>query len=412
MSDINISGQAVYEAEIVMPRSGAWTATVQLDAEAKLPKSLALTYKDQTWTCALVEGGVYGGRYLARLVGGANGLRTKLPAKWYRDVSVRAILADLARESGETFSSTILAGVLERILPTWTRQEGSTGGAIGELAAALEMTWRVLRDGTVWIGAETWPEATGQFVVTDERPQNGRITVAPEAAFLIPGTTFRGKKVTEVEYSIKADSIRANVLLESSGLASVFEAIVRFFTRSDRYRAAYFGRVVTQNDNGTLDIELETTIVPSPTKVPIRYGLPGISAKVKQGARVAVTYEDGDSRRPVATVWDAAEVEELNVTAKNVKVHAASVELGDGGRPIARSGDIVRSGGLGLMVSFLTPGTSLGGPGPVVPGQWYPVFFWMPPGLPSPSLPGQISAFSANKSSLLCAAVQHGRTRA
>lgn len=401
MSDITISGQAVYEAEIVMPLSGAWTATVQLDAEVKLPTALALTYKGQTWSCALVEGGVYGGRYLARLVGGTHGLRKKLPAKWYRDATVRAILDDLARESGETFSTSILPSTLDRILPTWTRQEGSTGGAIGELAEALSMTWRVLRDGTVWLGVETWPEVSGQYVITDERPQNGRITVAPETAFLFPGTTFRGKKVTEVEYSIKADSIRVNVLLESSGLASIFEAIVKFFTRSDQYRAAYFGRVVTQNDDGTLDIELETTVVPSPTKVPIRYGVPGISALVKPDARVAVTYEDGDSRRPVATVWDAAEVEELNVTAKNVKVHAASVELGDGGRPIARSGDLVRSGGLGMLVSFVSPGPPFGppSPAPLTGGTWYPMFFWMPPGLPSTSLPGQVSAFSANKSS-------------
>lgn len=175
--------------------------------------------------------------------------------------------------------------------------------------------------------------------------------------------------------------------------------LVRFFTRDDRYRAAYFGSVIAQNDDGTLDIKLETVSVPSPTQVPIRYGIPGISATIKPGARVAVQYEDGDSRRPVATVWDAAEVEELNVTAQNVKVHAASVELGDGGRPIARHGDLVR------VIAATNPTTV---PPTVVqvifdsvpvPGVPVKVLAWLVNGIPTFTLPGQISAFSGNKSS-------------
>jgi len=399
MSDLLLSGQPVYEAEIVEPIARAWTATVQLEAEAAPSGQVSLSYKGTTWTGTIYRGGVYGGRYLARIVGGAGGLGTSLAARWYREITLRTVLDDIVRETGEKLSSTVLAAVLDRDVPTWTREAGTAAMALDAICDAFSLSWRVLRDGSVWLGAETWPTVTGTHVVTSERPDDARIEIAPDLPVVLPGSTFRDRRVTETVYTIN-DSLRCRILFELSTLGEMLRRLVRFFTRDDRYRAAYFGSVIAQNDDGTLDIKLETVTVPSPTQVPIRYGIPGISATVKPGARVAVTYEDGDSRRPVATVWDAAEVEELNVTAKNVKVHAASVELGDGGRTIARAGDIVRSGGLGMTAMFVAPAI------PPVPGAVLPmttstpymVLFTMPGSIPSPSLAGQISSFGANKS--------------
>lgn len=395
MSDILLSGQPVYEAEIVMPIRGAWTASVHIEAEAIVDGLLELSYKSAKWSCSVIASGVYGGRRLVRLVGGAGGLGTTLAAKHYREITLRTVLDDIMRASGEKLSSTVLGIVLDRDLPTWTRSEGNAGTALGELAEKFGMTWRVLRDGTIWIGTETWPEVTGQFVITSEQPQNSRMTVAPETAFLVPGSTFRTRRVTEVVYNVGDSEVRAQLLFESPGLADMLRNLVRSFTRNDRYRAAYFGSVATQHDDGTLDIKLETSLVPSPSNVPIRYGIPGISAKVKAGARVAVTYEDGDQRRPVATVWDLASVEELNITAEKIITHSASVELGEGGRPIARHGDLAR------VMAATNPTTvpptvveiELSGLGRIAVTRWYVN------GIPTFTLPGQISAFGVNKSS-------------
>lgn len=398
MSDLLLAGRPVYEAEIVEPLSRAWTATVQLEAENPPSGAVVLSYKGTSWSGTIYRGGVYGGRYLARIVGGAGGLGTMLAARWYREITLRTVLDDIARETGEKLSSTVLAAVLDRDLPTWTREAGTAGMALDAICDALSLSWRVLRDGSVWLGAETWPTLSGTHVVTSERPDDARIEIAPELPIVLPGATFRDRRVSEAVYTIN-DSLRCRILFELSTLGEMLRRLVRFFTRDDRYRAAYFGSVIAQNDDGTLDIKLETVSVPSPTQVPIRYGIPGISATIKPGARVAVQYEDGDSRRPVATVWDAAEVEELNVTAQNVKVHAASVELGDGGRPIARHGDLVR------VIAATNPTTV---PPTVVqvifdsvpvPGVPVKVLAWLVNGIPTFTLPGQISAFSGNKSS-------------
>jgi hypothetical protein len=62
-------------------------------------------------------------------------------------------------------------------------------------------------------------------------------------------------------------------------------------------------------------------------KVPIRHGLPGVTVKVKQGARLLLGFEAGDPRRPYASLWEPGAIEEISI---------------DGGdQPIARAGDPV-----------------------------------------------------------------------
>lgn len=122
-------------------------------------------------------------------------------------------------------------------------------------------------------------------------------------------------------------------------LAAIVETVMR---RVD-YHALYVARVVTQHDDGTIDVVPDTDKIPPMTEVPIRYGLPGISAKVKPGARVLVGFEGGEASRPIATVWESAAIEELRITSdKAVIVVAPDVQLGDeGGAPLARVGDAV-----------------------------------------------------------------------
>ena len=118
-------------------------------------------------------------------------------------------------------------------------------------------------------------------------------------------------------------------------LAVIVETVMR---RVD-YHALYVARVVTQHGDGTIDVVPDTDKIPPMTEVPIRYGLPGISAKVKPGARVLIGFEGGEASRPIATVWESAAIEELRITSdKAVIVVAPDVQLGDEGRPTRSSG--------------------------------------------------------------------------
>lgn len=91
----------------------------------------------------------------------------------------------------------------------------------------------------------------------------------------------------------------------------------------------------------TLDLTPEDPKLAGPgglQGVPLKVGLPGFTVKVKRGARVFLGYEGGNEARPYAALFDADSVE--------------SVQYADGTQALARQGDLVTSGGVGLVVSF------------------------------------------------------------
>lgn len=115
-------------------------------------------------------------------------------------------------------------------------------------------------------------------------------------------------------------------------ITSIVEALVG--PRLDM-RAAYPARVVTQHADGTLDVIPDSAKVPSLTRVPIRYGIPGVTCKVKKDARVLIEFAAGDPDQPFASVWESASVSEVTVKADVVR-------LADGDVPFARLGDLVQ----------------------------------------------------------------------
>lgn len=115
-------------------------------------------------------------------------------------------------------------------------------------------------------------------------------------------------------------------------IAAIVDAIVgRRIDLSRPYRAT----VVTQHVDGTLDVKPVGNVIPSMTNVPICYGEPGVSAKVKAGAIVFVEFADGDPSKPYVTGWTAGSVDTLTFSADHVRI-------ADGDLALARRGDVVQ----------------------------------------------------------------------
>lgn len=94
--------------------------------------------------------------------------------------------------------------------------------------------------------------------------------------------------------------------------------------------AAYQCTVVTQNANGTLELKPDDIRLPGYSNVPIRYGVPGISATVSNGARILLEFAGGNPQRPIATVWEIASVISLTVPANLINLGGASGLQGSG----------------------------------------------------------------------------------
>lgn len=92
-----------------------------------------------------------------------------------------------------------------------------------------------------------------------------------------------------------------------------FARLVDGITRRVDWMAWYAAKVVSQNADGTLELAPDEPRVPGLSKVPIRLGVPGVSVKVAPGSRVLVGFENGDPRRPVASIWEKSTLLEVSL---------------------------------------------------------------------------------------------------
>jgi len=335
--EVSLDNRRVVRADVFLPRIGVWTADVETD-EDFTPSTSAQLVLDGALTLrgSVVRGAVEQTRWRGRLVGGAGGLAQEVPGIALRDATLASVLADALRAAGETLATGV---TIDGSVPRWHRVAAPAAHAVADVARAAGLAWRVLPDGNVWLGVETWPEyRTLDAQVVDWRPEIGRVELAGDTLGVLPGQTLVVRdlsvRVGAVEHHATREALRTIVLAEPDArpagrMLDALARLVAALTRRIDYLAHYPARVVRQRSDGALDLAPDDPRVPSCQAVPIRYGVPGVRAEVPAGARVTLTYEGGDPARPVAALWDAA-------TVTRLRVNGAS-------RGAAREGDVIEA---------------------------------------------------------------------
>jgi hypothetical protein len=297
---------------IRVPRVGAWTAEVEIRSDVSYVGSAAISLEGTNFVGASSRSSVKGpGRVACAVVGGAGGLETEVPARQYVGPNVSLVLGDILSLAGETISSAVSASLTGRSLTTWQRAAGTAKEALAQLAEALGVSWRVLLDGTVWLGAETWPEVTPECRVLDDDQATGTVTLSLVPS-LLPGTTFCGQRIEQVRHELGTGEARTEA--SSTSPAAAMSAFLGPIEKRIRYSRSYSARVVKQNANGTMQI-----LPDDPTfkgsgldQVKIRLGVPG-TVTVPKGARVELVFEDGDPQKPIATAFHDGSLTELSL---------------------------------------------------------------------------------------------------
>lgn len=317
-----LNGLPLLSLSLTIPRVGAWVARALVDSDVAPTGDAVLELAGRRWSGTVTRGGVELGRWSGTIVGGAGGLSQPLPAVALRNTSLAEVLSESLRDVGELLAGT--SGDLSATVARWHRIEAPAAHTVADVARQAGYVWRVLADGTVWMGLEAWAPAAlpAPVDVLDVDPHLGRWLLAGDGALdATPGTvvTLDGTavRVGAVEHTLTGSELRSVVFEERANdpanrLTAAIEAIVRRTMRRVDYLALYPARVVQQHGDGTLDLQPDDPRVPAPREVPYRT-LPGVALTVPAGTRVLLGYEGGEPTRPVALLWELGDVTSLAI---------------------------------------------------------------------------------------------------
>jgi hypothetical protein len=369
VADLTLNGRAVLRGTLSLHRTGAWRARLEVDGSELVSGAVTVVAEGGArFRGVVTAAGDAGERIDLEVWGGAGGLTRSVPPQFYRGAPLRLPLGDVLRAAGETLSPRSDRGALEVLLPRWALAATTGTAALDALVATVAgATWRVLADGTVWVGRETWPAVAVEHDLLSEAPARDQVVIGathlPTA--LVPGVTFLGRRVSVVHHVLEPDSLRTTVLFESAAepgdrARALFRGLVRE-TMADTARHRLMpARVVLQNGDGTLDVQPDDTALPAMTGVPLLTFLPGVTARVVAGARVVVGFAEGDARRPVALAFESGALSELTIATQGgatLRLTGGDVHVLPGGlgsvmlgttnpvnqRPVAAGGDAVAS---------------------------------------------------------------------
>lgn len=321
MSYCEANGERVIRGTITRPRIGVWHADLVVDSQKPEsftgPVTITLADGALTFQGAAHRSGDTRDMIMVRCVGGADGFATALGPKAYRGVPLRLVLQDILSAAGETISSTADFNVLNTELPYWSRSSGSAGTCMRALlAAAGNPAWRVLPDGTLWVGQESWTPAQVTNDLIREEPHLGRVEIAADLPSVNPGDSFLGQHVSYIEHAIEPSRVRHYIGFERDGegdrlKAAVAAVIKAQFPRLD-FLASYRCTAVAQNSDLSLELVPDDPRIAPLSGIPVRWPA-GITAKVAPGARVLLSFAGGDPTQPQAELWESATVTELDL---------------------------------------------------------------------------------------------------
>jgi hypothetical protein len=219
VSHVTVNGADVFALALTEPRVGVWTAALScLDGAADLSQGLEIRIADSVaWRGVVRSSGVHNGVRSIAAVGGKGGLSTVLEPKSYQGVPLRIPLADIVAGAGETLSPACDAGLLGIMLRRWSRIRQSAAFSLAALLDAVGgPAWRILPDGTLWVGTESWAEVTAPYIISSAEPHQDVATLVSERPDIHPGQSVGGRHIASAEHRIDRRTLVTRVWFEGA----------------------------------------------------------------------------------------------------------------------------------------------------------------------------------------------------
>lgn len=227
---LKVNDFSCIRGRISLPLTGAWTADLSIDpatSASDLPifgSRVTLSLGEGDFTLAGTVKRVNNAFDVVymRLIGGAGGLTTQLQPKDYQNVTFGLVLSDVLSQCGETLSQATPAAVQGIQLPFWTIPLTQGFQALAELVSEASVqsggdpvNWRVLPDGTIFVGVEQWPDATmATFDQMSWSPHQLSTRIFSENPSVTPGEVWQSAKVTDVAHRVDPETSRAEIFFQ------------------------------------------------------------------------------------------------------------------------------------------------------------------------------------------------------
>lgn len=307
----------VISGRVTLGLDGAWVAWLRLDRTTAPTGSVTIEADGGfTLTGTVAVSGVQSDVAYVRIVGGAGGLGVDVSG-FYRSAKMRDVLRAIAAQSGESLDADISDDVLGIDLSLYTLGKCSAARALTQAADVASevlgerVRWRVTDAGEIWMGAETWPDATlpaGASVI-DSNPTDRTYTIGAQTPALLPGVNLSGVgNVASVEHYIEPDSIRTIASLTDradahrrttrTALGIDPDAHLPAIDRLALYRAEV---KACASDGSTVDVAPIDPRVPPMQGIPLRSPFPAAYVVATSYVPVClVGWEGGDPSKPYA----------------------------------------------------------------------------------------------------------------
>ena len=404
----------VIAASLFLPLIGAPLYYLDLDADEAPAGRCELAFATgPSFVGTVARATPFEGRVEVVMVGGAGGLglepelAVEVGGAGYTGtpivVDAELVVGDILKLTGEGISPSAVETLAGLSLPRWHRVAGLAAHALGYLAQAWGVSWRILPDGTVWLGAETWPEhldADNAIVQADCADTSSLVAALDvDRPDILPGQSLVGRRVERVVYSLTDTSLRAEVTYQAKEGVSPISGALRAAVGPSAtvYASAHVCRVVQQRDDDTLDLLADTAALGSTgiNRVPIRLGLATARQILEVNASVVLrfasssTFPLGDPRLPYAEAFPSDVDADRPIARRGDRVKVATISYTAGLSPDIDPKPLINTiiqlhaspyGGpdpAPIVISF--HGVVLSGWPPAVP---LPVYAWIDTGSP------------------------------
>jgi len=313
MSDITLNDDTVISGELWNPLVGNWTAECYVDTDQVISGQKTLTWTDTAFKGTIIRSGEEQGQIKFLMVGGMGNLSKTVPGTMYdHPIPLRLIVGDILNAVGETLSTNSVQSFLNQNINRWIQYESSAEQALSQLVGNFGGVWRVLPDGTIYIGVDNFPEAADfDYEITVQDPSGAYDELSLESVGVLPGQALNGKPIGYVVYKATSGmGTLACVYYQdltnpmSHPLRAGLEAIIKEVTRDTQYLRVESGTVRSQNSDGSLEITVDsTTKISRLSKIPYR-SIPSGVLTLQNGDRVQIMFEGSNPQMCYATLFE------------------------------------------------------------------------------------------------------------